>query len=131
ASARSAARARERRAAAALGQRQRRNEDRDGHEGARQRRGFRAGRTAAGPDRMNAVQALIEAERLPADYFAVVEQHWQPLADRIASEEKRPLLVGINGAQGAGKSTLCKFLEQLLAERGLHAVTLSIDDLYL
>ena len=81
---------------------------------------------------MNAIEALIEAERLPADYLAVVEDYWQPLADRIASEaNKRPLVVGINGAQGSGKTTLCRFLEQLLAERGLNAVTLSLDDLYL
>mgnify|MGYP001470693550 CR=1 FL=1 len=44
---------------------------------------------------------------------------------------KRPLVVGINGAQGSGKTTVCRFLEVLLAERGLAAVTLSLDDLYL
>jgi D-glycerate 3-kinase len=80
---------------------------------------------------MNGVDALIEAERLPADYLAVVEAHWQPLADRIATEAKRPPVVGINGAQGSGKTTLCRFLEQLLAQRGLRAVTLSLDDYYL
>jgi D-glycerate 3-kinase len=80
---------------------------------------------------MNAIEALIAEEHLPQDYAGVVEAFWQPLADRIASEAKRPLIVGINGAQGSGKSTLCRFLEQLLAERRLHAVTLSIDDLYL
>ena len=80
---------------------------------------------------MNGVDALIEAERLPADYLAVVEAHWQPLADRIATEARRPPVVGINGAQGSGKTTLCRFLEQLLAQRGLRAVTLSLDDYYL
>lgn len=80
---------------------------------------------------MTATAALIAAERLPADYAEVVERHWRPLADRIASETKRPLIVGINGAQGSGKSTLCRFLQHLLAERGLRAVTLSLDDLYL
>ncbi|MEO6387779.1 MAG: kinase [Croceibacterium sp.] len=77
------------------------------------------------------IDALIAAEGLPATYREVVDQHWQPLADRIASEAQRPLVVGINGAQGSGKSTLCRFLELLLAERGLSAVTLSLDDLYL
>jgi D-glycerate 3-kinase len=79
------------------------------------------------------IAALIEAERLPTDYRAVVDDYWRPLAEKIAShaETKRPLLVGINGAQGSGKTTLCKFLEPLLAERGLRAVTLSLDDLYL
>jgi D-glycerate 3-kinase len=79
------------------------------------------------------IAALIEAERLPADYRAVVDDYWRPLAEKIAShaEAKRPLVVGINGAQGSGKTTLCKFLEPLLAERGLRAVILSLDDLYL
>jgi D-glycerate 3-kinase len=79
------------------------------------------------------IAALIEAERLPTDYRAVVDDYWRPLAEKIAShaEAKRPLVVGINGAQGSGKTTLCKFLEPLLAERGLRAVILSLDDLYL
>jgi D-glycerate 3-kinase len=79
------------------------------------------------------IAGLIEAERLPEDYGTVVEKYWRPLADEIASatEAKHPLLVGINGAQGSGKTTLCKFLEPLLAERGLKAVTLPLDDLYL
>jgi D-glycerate 3-kinase len=79
------------------------------------------------------IAALIEAERLPEDYRAVVEAYWRPLADEIAgrAQAKHPLVVGINGAQGSGKTTLCKFLEVLLAERRLEAVTLSLDDLYL
>jgi len=80
---------------------------------------------------MNAIDALIETEALPRDYAAVVELAWQPLADRIASEGKRPLVVGINGAQGSGKTTLCRFLEELLYQRRLRTVTLSLDDLYL
>jgi D-glycerate 3-kinase len=79
------------------------------------------------------IAALIAAERLPSDYAEVVEEYWRPLAEEIARRKdgKRPLLVGINGAQGSGKSTVCRFLEVLLAERGLVAVTLSLDDLYL
>ena len=79
----------------------------------------------------DAIAALIAAEQLPASYAEVVGQHWAPLADRIAAMAKRPLVVGVNGAQGSGKSTLCHFLEVLLADRGLRAVTLSLDDLYL
>ncbi|MEN7536849.1 kinase [Aurantiacibacter flavus] len=78
------------------------------------------------------VAALVAAERLPEDYREVVEQFWQPLADRIAREASRqkPLIVGVNGAQGSGKSTLCRFLEVLLKPRGLRVATLSLDDLY-
>jgi D-glycerate 3-kinase len=44
----------------------------------------------------------------------------------------RPLVVGVNGAQGAGKSTLCSLL-QIVLEQGFdqRVTTLSIDDLYL
>lgn len=76
---------------------------------------------------------LIAAEGLPESYAQVVEQHWKPLATRIARlpASRAPLVIGINGAQGSGKSTLCKFLEVLLARRQIRAVTLSLDDLYL
>jgi D-glycerate 3-kinase len=79
-----------------------------------------------------AVRQLIEAERLPDDYFEVVDHHWRPLSEEIAERAlDGPLVVGINGAQGSGKSTLCKFLEVLMVEHNQRAVTLSLDDLYL
>ena len=81
------------------------------------------------------VEALIQAERLPARYAEIVEQWWKPLAARLRERHAalgRPMVVGINGAQGSGKSTLCAFLEEvLLPELGLFAVTLSLDDFYL
>jgi D-glycerate 3-kinase len=84
---------------------------------------------------MRAIESLIAAERLPADYAAIVDHWWRPLAAAIAAKREalsRPLLIGINGAQGTGKSTLCLFLETLLRDDyGLHAATLSLDDLYL
>jgi D-glycerate 3-kinase len=81
----------------------------------------------------SAIDRLIEAEGLPPDYRSVVERHWRPLADRIADLwlDGRPRLIGINGAQGSGKTTLCRFLEALLVEHNLRTVTLSLDDLYL
>jgi len=81
----------------------------------------------------DSIGALIAAEQLPADYREIVERHWRPLAERLAdmAARKNPLFVGINGAQGSGKTTLCSFLEILLAEHDLHAITLSLDDLYL
>lgn len=82
---------------------------------------------------LEAVGLLIDRMGLPDDYEEVVENEWLPLAQEIVrrTEVKRPLVVGINGAQGSGKSTVCAFLEPLLAELGLTAVTLSLDDLYL
>ncbi|WP_315762646.1 kinase [Sphingomonas sp. Y38-1Y] len=81
-----------------------------------------------------AIDRLIADERLPQAYAETVDTWWRPLADRIAewhAAARSPLIVGINGAQGSGKSTLCRFLELLLAVRGLSTVTLSLDDLYL
>lgn len=82
----------------------------------------------------DAVGNLIVEERLPASYRAVVDRWWRPLADRLVTRHAahgRPMLVGINGAQGSGKSTLARFLELLLAEQGLRAATIALDDLYL
>lgn len=40
-------------------------------------------------------------------------------------------VVGVNGPQGAGKSTLVDALARLLGARGLRAVAVSVDDFYL
>jgi D-glycerate 3-kinase len=56
------------------------------------------------------------------------------LAGAITETRKqlgRPVLVGISGVQGSGKSTLCAQLETAMGSAGLKAATLSLDDLYL
>lgn len=86
-------------------------------------------------DWSQSLAALIAAEGLPASYRAIIAAHWRPLAAHIAARAATrggPLIVGVSGSQGSGKSTLCRMLEALLAsEHGLHAATLSLDDLYL
>ena len=42
-----------------------------------------------------------------------------------------PFVVGISGAPGSGKTTLCAQVEATLAAVGVRCVTLSLDDLYL
>jgi len=79
-----------------------------------------------------AVDRLVEAERLPADYREVVDKFWRPLSEEIAARYAgKPLIVGINGGQGSGKTTVAKFLEVLLVEHNQVGITLSLDDLYL
>lgn len=79
------------------------------------------------------IDELIEREGLPADYRAIVQDYWEPLAGTIAgrSAGRRPFVVGINGAQGSGKSTAALFLQRILEERGHSTVILSLDDIYL
>ena len=84
----------------------------------------------------SAIERLIEAEALPDGYREIADKYWRPLSENIAERRAenpagKPLIVGINGAQGSGKSTLCKFLEVLLVEHNQIGVTLSLDDLYL
>lgn len=79
---------------------------------------------------MSILAHLIAEHELPADYIDVVEGHWAPLAEHIA--QTRPKVVGINGAQGSGKTTATAFLGTLLAERHqLLARVVSLDDFYL
>ncbi|QGP80915.1 kinase [Sphingobium sp. CAP-1] len=81
------------------------------------------------------IATLIAAERLPASYGTTVDRWWRPLARRIAqwhASAGRTLIIGINGAQGSGKSTICRFLQaSLLPEYGLSAATVALDNLYL
>ena len=81
------------------------------------------------------IRQLIRAERLPVDFMTTVEAIYKPLAEAIAERAQAcssPLIVGINGAQGTGKSTLTRFLVALLGhEHGLKSAAFSIDDIYL
>lgn len=81
------------------------------------------------------IEALIQQEGLPATYAATVEQTILPLADHVLAlhdTEKRPIVVGIHGAQGTGKSTLTLFLREILARhRKCPTANFSLDDIYL
>jgi D-glycerate 3-kinase len=51
---------------------------------------------------------------------------------KTAINPRRPFVVGLNGIQGAGKTTLVSALQKTLKEKeGLETLVLSIDDLYL
>lgn len=69
------------------------------------------------------------------DPETVLTSLYLPLAEVLALRRRQqpiPLLVGISGAQGSGKSTLCSLLRSTLKTGwGLNTATLSIDDLYL
>lgn len=59
---------------------------------------------------------------------------WLPLSLKLirdCQDQTHPLIQGIVGAQGAGKTTLAKILQLLLTELGYPTLSLSIDDFYL
>lgn len=80
-------------------------------------------------------ESLIKQESLPASYAHTVRNVILPLAQHIQSlrgDRQRSILVGINGAQGTGKSTLTVFLQALLSVLyQIPTASFSIDDLYL
>ena len=72
--------------------------------------------------------------QLDSAFRTVVDDHYLPLAKKLPTwrQDSRPLLLGINGGQGTGKSTLADFLR--VATRSLfewNVAVLSIDDFYL
>lgn len=81
------------------------------------------------------IQDFLLAEHLPSAYGEDAERWFVPLASRLiercTSANSEPLFIGINGAQGTGKTTLSKFLSHCCQEAGLRVVELSIDDFYL
>lgn len=80
------------------------------------------------------VGEFIAEQQLPASFMALSETFYFPLAQQLVAQNHsstRPLLVGINGAQGTGKSTLAALLGCMLeAGTGWRCAILSIDDLY-
>lgn len=81
------------------------------------------------------IQPFIRAHKLPEAYVETAEKWFFPLVEALVLHQKeasRPLVIGVNGAQGSGKTTLADLLVFLLQQRyPVNAVSLSIDDFYL
>jgi D-glycerate 3-kinase len=68
------------------------------------------------------------------DWIIPIWRLWLPLAQQLDRQQKAlaaPLIQGILGGQGTGKTTLTRMLRLLLQPLGHKAIGLSIDDLYL
>ena len=80
------------------------------------------------------MQAIHQAD-LPDDFMTKVNQYYTPPAEYIdhwSRQKHQPLLLSLQGPQGAGKSTLCHFLQLILEHQFNHKVAvLSLDDFYL
>ena len=80
------------------------------------------------------IDEFISRQALPEYYRDAIEQYFLPLADWIVRNKPQQgnCVLGINGAQGTGKSTLAALLKLLLEYRnGWQVAVLSIDDFYL
>lgn len=78
--------------------------------------------------------AFMAEERLPESFRAAFTDVCCPLADRCSdwrNDFGRTAFVGLCGPQGSGKSTIAAATARLLAQRGLKAVAISLDDFYL
>jgi len=78
---------------------------------------------------------FIQTEVLPKEYIDFAKYWFIPLAEKLALKKHStngPILIGINGSQGSGKSTLSSLLTELLNNiHQLHTINISIDDFYL
>lgn len=82
------------------------------------------------------LQAFSQTQMSRSDFIALLPTIWQvwlPLGRWLAAQRQemsRPLVQGILGGQGTGKTTLTRALTLILAELGYHSLSVSLDDLY-
>ena len=80
------------------------------------------------------IEDFISAHRLPDKFFKLIENHYSHLAEWLMKKRQpgRTFFLGINGAQGTGKTTLAAYLQLALEQGcGWRVAVLSIDDFYL
>ncbi|MEM8499158.1 MAG: kinase [Pseudomonadota bacterium] len=76
---------------------------------------------------------FLAKHQLPDAFRVIARDYYLPLANELPAlgERARPFLLGINGAQGTGKSTLADFLSFTASSLyGWNVAVLSIDDFY-
>ncbi|MGB5350988.1 MAG: hypothetical protein WBN10_15385 [Polyangiales bacterium] len=85
------------------------------------------------PDIRADVEAWCAEEAIARPSDALIAELYVPMTAWVADHvEDRMTVLGLNGAQGTGKSTLARLLQRLLGRvHGVRAAILSLDDLYL
>lgn len=85
-------------------------------------------------DRDQRISEFISRHRLPDKFSGLILEHYMPLVSWLILNNRRgeTTTLGINGAQGTGKSTLADFIRlELEADPGWRVAVLSLDDFYL
>jgi len=79
------------------------------------------------------ISTLIGEHQLPSSYADDLVSFMLPISKQLSNKKKdQPLIVGVQGSQGSGKSTFAAFLKLLLEhEFNLQTEICSIDDFYL
>ncbi|MEM7280241.1 MAG: hypothetical protein AAF438_01230 [Pseudomonadota bacterium] len=82
------------------------------------------------------IHTFLYEHELPSEFLHTASRFYVPLGDwvhrHLSHCDNIPFLLGVNGAQGTGKSTLAEFLRRYLQTKyGVRSLVLSIDDLYL
>jgi len=85
------------------------------------------------PDVRADVEEWCATEGIARPSDALIADFYVPMTAWVADHvEDRTVVLGLNGAQGTGKSTLARLLQQLLERiHGLRAAIVSLDDIYL
>jgi D-glycerate 3-kinase len=80
------------------------------------------------------IDNFLNRHHLPDEFRLLVADHYKPLMAWLVDQRRSndSFFLGINGAQGTGKSTLADFLRVALeSDLGWQVAVLSIDDFYL
>ncbi|MCG7815216.1 kinase, partial [Alteromonas sp. MCA-1] len=80
------------------------------------------------------IHGFLTTHQLPSTYAETAQKWFTPLCEQLLKHHDgatQPFIVGINGSQGSGKSTLTSFIESFLTSvHNKKVVSLSIDDFY-
>jgi D-glycerate 3-kinase len=77
---------------------------------------------------------FINTHSLSEEYLQQASKWFDPVIETLFLHQisaKGSLVIGINGCQGSGKTTLADYLSLSFKSRGLSSVAISIDDFYL
>jgi D-glycerate 3-kinase len=84
---------------------------------------------------MDFIDQFIQQHQIPADFRDKALTWYKPMAQAISQlhdKEDKPLLIGINGCQGSGKTTVSALVVEFLERYfGKKALSFSLDDFYL